>query len=109
MLYTLRVPIFINCAREALLGRYEYIPIRPYIKDVKPAKPGHKSETSSLMIQFIYESDFMKKEEKFVNKYLKVIAFSEIPRYAGINFKYLGTIIHAKRKPYYIYGKITTI
>lgn len=109
MLYTLQVPIFVNVAREALVGRYEYIPIRPYIQELKAARPSYKSESNSLMVTFLYESDYGNKEEKQIEKYLKIIAYSTIPRFVGVNFKFLGAIEHAKRKPYYVYGKITVL
>lgn len=109
MLYTLQVPILVNVAREALVGRFEYIPIRPYIQELKAARPSYKSATNSLMVSFLYESDFVKDDEKKLDKYLKIIAYSSIPRFVGVNFKFLGAIEHSKRKPYYIYGKITTM
>lgn len=109
MLYTLQFPIFVNVAREALIGRYEYIPIRPYIQELKAARPSYKSTNSSIMVNFVYESDFVNQKEKKLEKYLKIIAYPEIPTYVGVNFKFLGAIEHAKRKPYYIYGKITTM
>ena len=109
MLYTLQVPILVNVAREALVGRFEYIPIRPYIQELKAARPNYKSENNSLIVSFFYEYDYGKKEEKKIEKYLKIIAYSSIPRFVGVNFKFLGAIEHAKRKPYYIYGKITTM
>ena len=109
MLYTLQFPIYVNVARETLIGRYEYIPIRPYIQELIAAKCNYKSTTSSLTVNFVYDSEFTKSDEKEINKYLKVIAFSRIPQYVGVNYKFLGAIEHAKRKPYYIYGKITTM
>ena len=109
MLYNLTFPIYINSAREALVGRYEYVPIRPYIQDIIAAKCDYKSTTSSLTVNFVYDSESTKSDEKEIDKYLKVIAFSRIPQDIGVNYKFLGAIEHPKRKPYYIYGKITTL
>lgn len=109
MLRNLQFPIYVNVAREALVGKPEFIPIQSYIQEIKAAERSYKSDNSSLMVNFLYEDDFTKQKEKEHDKYLKIIAYSSIPHFVGVNYKFLGAILHFKRKPYYIYGKITTM